>query len=102
MSALAELTSNPTAMWFMGLSVGLWVAANVWIWRWAVGYQAGVKYCLEALDPLQRELCNAFEGALAPTSELRHHVSEEMRRRMEAAQAQALPDQEGPDKETRH
>jgi hypothetical protein len=65
-------------LWFfLGLATGLWVAANAWIWRYAVGYKAGVKYCMEQLEPVRIEI-----ATLAGL----HHVSEDMRSRIQAAQ----------------
>jgi hypothetical protein len=85
MMTLAELTSNPTAMWFMGLSVGLWVAVQAYIIGRGRGYGQGVRYCMKELEPVRIEI--AAMGGL-------HPVSEAMRAAMEAAQA--------PDEETRH
>jgi hypothetical protein len=81
------------AAFTLGLGLGLWVAALAWIWRYAWGYRAGVAFCTKELA-FGLELRNEFEGALGPTSVLRHHVSEEMRLRMQAAAEEP--------KETRH
>lgn len=66
-----------------GLAIGVWLAALAWIWRYAVGYKAGVAFCTKEIMSFQAEVALRFEGSLAPTSELRH-VSEEMRLRMQA------------------
>jgi hypothetical protein len=76
--SLAELTSNPVAMWFMGLAVGLVVAVNAWIWARAVGYGQGVRYCMKEIEPVRIEIA-AMAGL--------HHVSEDMRARMAAQQS---------------
>lgn len=80
MSSLAEIFRNPNATFLIGLALGLWAAANVWIYRYACGFQAGVKYCTEQLEPLKAELVS-----IGPASF--HHVSEEMRQRMKEALA---------------
>jgi hypothetical protein len=90
--SLAEFFSHPLYAFLIGLALGLWVAVNCWIWRWSVGYRAGVKYCLEAIEPLRIELA-AVMGEIPV-----HRVTEEMRLRMQAAMG-SEPD-EG--KETRH
>ena len=65
-----------------GLAVGLWAAANVWIWRYAAGYRAGVAFCTKEITAFQAELALRSEGAqMGPAM---HHVSEEMRLRMKA------------------
>jgi hypothetical protein len=91
MIPLSELVLNPFYTWWLGLAVGLVVALNVWIWRYAVGYRAGVKYCTEQLEPVRIEVAR-----MAGVGALRHHVSEEMRQAIKAA----LEAQEG--QETRH
>jgi hypothetical protein len=80
MMTLGELTSNPVAMWFMGLGVGLVVAVNAWIWARAVGYGQGVRYCMKELEPVRIEI--ATMAGL-------HHISEDMRSRMAAMQQSA-------------
>lgn len=64
----------------LGLLVGLWWAANIWFIRYAWGYRAGVKMCMEAIEPLRAELA-AVVGVMPV-----HKVTEEMRQRMAAAQ----------------
>ena len=64
-----------------GLAVGLWAAANVWIWRYAAGYRAGVAFCTKEITAFQAELALRSEGAQMAGM---HHVSEEMRLRMKA------------------
>ena len=85
MMTLADVWANPLYTFGIGLALGLWVAVNVWIWRYAKGYQAGIKYCTEAIEP---------RIEIATLAGL-HHVSEEMRRVIRAAQ-------EGAGEETRH
>jgi hypothetical protein len=85
MMTLAELFQHPPFAFGVGLGLGLWVAANVWIWRYARGYVAGIRYCVAELEPVRVEIAQ-----MAGT----HHVSEEMRRAIEAAQREG--------EETRH
>jgi hypothetical protein len=60
----------------LGLAIGLWVAANVWFYRYEAGYKAGVKMCMEAIEPVRVEIASML-GV--------HHVSEDMRLAMKAA-----------------
>ena len=69
-----------------GLAVGLWAAANVWIWRYAAGYRDAIDYCKNELEPVRIEIAQ-MAGM--------HHVSEEMRSRMKAMQEEGR-------EETRH
>jgi hypothetical protein len=77
MMTLADVWANPLYTFGIGLSLGLWVAVNCWIWRWAKGYQAGIKYCTEAIEPVRIEI-----ATLAGL----HHVSEAMRQAIQAVQ----------------
>jgi hypothetical protein len=84
--SLAEFFTHPLYMFGLGLALGLWVAVNAWILGRGFGYGQGVRYCLEAVEPLRIELMQ-LAGL--------HHVTEEMRLRMQA-------EAEAPSEETRH
>jgi hypothetical protein len=86
MMTLAEVFASPLCTFGIGLALGLWVAVNVWIWRWAAGYKAGVNSCMKEIEPVRVEI-----ATLAGL----HHVSEDMRQRIQAAQESA-------GEETRH
>jgi hypothetical protein len=73
-----------------GLAFGLWVAANVWFYRYAVGYRAGVKMCTEQLEPVKAEIASMLAS---------HHVSEAMR---QAIRLKMLADEPEEPRETRH
>ena len=60
-----------------GLCIGVWLAALAWIWRYAVGYKAGIKFCMKELEPVKVEVAQ-LAGL--------HHVTEEMRQAIQAAQ----------------
>lgn len=92
MSALAEFFSHPLYAFGGGLFLGLWVAVNVWIWRYSIGYRAGIRFCVEELEPVRSEIAEMAGVERA----FRHHITEEMRLRMQAAQG------EEPQEETRH
>jgi hypothetical protein len=65
MTSVAEFFSHPLAMFGLGLFVGLWVAVNVWILRWSVGYKAGIAFCTRELEPLRLEFAGMTSNAHA-------------------------------------
>jgi hypothetical protein len=88
MITIAEVLASPLYCFGLGLALGLWVAVNAWIFARARGYVAGVRHCMEQLEPIQIEVA-AMAGL--------HHVSEEMRRMIQANQESAEAGEE-----TRH
>jgi hypothetical protein len=66
--AIEQLLASPLYTFWLGLVVGLWVAAQVWFLRYAFGFRDGVAMCSKALEPLRVEL--------AQISALRHLATE--------------------------
>ena len=62
----------------LGLLVGLGFAANIWVVRYVLGYRAGIKMCMEAIEPLWAELA-AVVGVMPV-----HKVTEEVRLKLKA------------------
>jgi hypothetical protein len=60
---MSEFFSHPLFTFGLGLFLGLWTSVNVWIWRWLVGYKAGIAFCTRELEPLRAEFAQMAGAA---------------------------------------